>query len=130
GAQESPIMRCYYITKSCGSQQPLQPEDTGQIQMIGWLIEEQDIGLTGKFTSQGQPFAPASGKGVGSLVRICESDLCQRACCPNFALVVFNRLVKQDRKDYLANGLSRCKNVFLSKIAETGATAQRANARI
>ena len=44
-----------------GSKEFFQPEDAFDIQMVGGLIHDQDIGVNNQGPADGQPLAPAAG---------------------------------------------------------------------
>ena len=48
-----------------GIEQAFQPFDPAQIQMIGWLVQQQHIGLLHQGLGNRQALAPAAGKARG-----------------------------------------------------------------
>ena len=53
------------VAEGGGAQQPFQPDDAGQVEVVGRLVEQQQVGPADQFAGQGQPLAPAAGKDVG-----------------------------------------------------------------
>ena len=49
------IVRGDQVAERSSTQQPLQPDDAWQVEMIGRLVEQQQIGLADKFAGQSQP---------------------------------------------------------------------------
>ena len=85
-------MRGDQVAERRGPQQSLQPDDARQIEVVGRLVEQQQIGPAGEFAGQGQPLAPAAREDVGRLVGVGEADLRQRDGGPGVALVILDRL--------------------------------------
>ncbi len=60
--QEVSVVADHDAGERCGIEQAFQPLDAAQIQMIGRLIQQQNIGLLHQRLGNRQPFAPATGK--------------------------------------------------------------------
>ena len=96
--QERPVVGGDEVAERGGPQQPLQPDDARQVEMVGRLVEQQQVGPADQFAGQGQPLAPAAGEDVGRLVGVGEADLRQGDGGPGFALVVLDRLRRRGRR--------------------------------
>src|SRR5581483_8426366 len=79
GSQEGTIVRGNQVAERRGTEQTFQPANAGEIEMIGWLIQQQQIGLSHQLTSHRQALAPAAGQDAGLLLKIREADLGERA---------------------------------------------------
>ena len=55
------------------AQQPFEPDDAGQVEVVCRLVHEQEVGLTGEFAGEGESLSPAAGECVGRLVRVGEA---------------------------------------------------------
>ena len=74
----------------------LQPSDINDIEMVGWLIEQEDIGLEQHGTGESQLHLPATRETSNaiSLALIVEADRGEGR--DNFSLVSEHTLVTQD----------------------------------
>ena len=106
GPQERPVVGGDDVAERGGPQQPFQPDDAGQVEVVGRLVEQQQVGLAGELAGQGQPLAPAAGEDVGRLVRVGEADLGQRDGGPASRSCVFDRVVGEGGEHDGAGGLA------------------------
>ena len=60
--QEVSVVADHDAGERCGIEQRFQPLDPAQIQMIGWLVQQQNVGLLHQGLGDGQALAPAAGK--------------------------------------------------------------------
>ena len=60
--QKVPVVADHDAGERCGIEQAFQPLDAAQIQMIGGLIQQQNIGLLHQRLGNRQALAPATGK--------------------------------------------------------------------
>ena len=56
--EKGAIVRGDQVAESSLTQQPLQPDNARQVEMIGRFVEQQQVGPADKFTGQSQPLAP------------------------------------------------------------------------
>ena len=129
GPQERPVVGGDEVAERGGPQQPFQPDDARQVEVVGRLVEQQQVGPADQLAGQGQPLAPAAGEGVGRLVGVGEADLRQGDGGPRLALVVLDRLVGEGGEQHLADGLAGGEDVVLGDVADAGAAAQRRGCR-
>ena len=59
--QEGTIVGGNHIAERGRPEETLQPHDPRHIEVIGRLIEQQQIGPAGQLAGQGEPFAPPAG---------------------------------------------------------------------
>src|SRR5262249_40611612 len=52
---------------------PFGPQDAGQVEVVGRLVHQEEVGLAGEFPGEGEPLPPAAGQRVGRLVRVGEA---------------------------------------------------------
>jgi hypothetical protein len=57
------------------AEEGFEPEDAFEIEMVGRLIEEQEIGLANQLACEGEPLPPAAGELGRRLVVAVEADL-------------------------------------------------------
>ena len=62
GAQERAVVRGDEVAERRGAQQPFEPDDAGQVEVVGRLVQQQQVGLAGQFAGQGEPLPPAAGE--------------------------------------------------------------------
>jgi len=93
-----------YVAEVAGPQQALEPDDAGQVEMVGRLVQQQEVGPAGELAAQGQALAPAARKEVSRLVGFAKACLSQGNGGPGSALVVLDRLGRNGGKHYLAGG--------------------------
>ena len=105
--QERPVVRGDQIAEWGGPQQPLQPRDARQIEVIGRLVQQQEVGTLDQLAGQRQSLPPASGERIDHLLRIDEADLGQCDGGPSRALVFLERLLGQRIEQHGLHGLSR-----------------------
>ena len=117
------------VAERGGPQQPFQPDDAGQVEMVGRLVEQQQVGPADQFAGQGQPLAPAAGEDVGRLVGVGEADLGERDGGAGFAFVVLDRLVGEGGEQHVADGLAGGEDVVLGEVAEAGACGAASGCR-
>ena len=101
GPQERPVVGGDEVAERRGAQQAFQPDDARQVEVVGRLVEQQQVGLADQLARQRQPLAPAAGEHVGRLVGVGEADLGQRDRRPRLALVLLDRLVGQRSQQHV-----------------------------
>ncbi len=129
-AQKSPIVGGDQVAERRRPEQPLQPDDAGQIEVVGRLIEQQQVGLAHELAGQGKPFAPAAGKMIGPLIGIAETDLRQRDRRPGFALVILDRLAGKRGQKHRADAQTGSERVVLGQVTDARAAPQGTRAGV
>jgi ABC-type cobalamin/Fe3+-siderophores transport system ATPase subunit len=94
-SQKRSVVGDDHAAEGGGPQEALQPDDAGQVEVVGRLVEQQQVGPADQFAGQGQPLAPASGEDVGRLVGVGEADLRQGDDGAGLAFVLFDVFVSQ-----------------------------------
>ncbi len=56
-----------------GAQRALEPQDALEVQVVGGLVEQQDLGLQRELASECQALAPAAGQGLRRQIRALEA---------------------------------------------------------
>ena len=105
------------------AQQPFEPDDAGQVEVVGRLVHEQEVGLTGEFAGEGEPLAPAAGEGVGRLVRVGEAHPREGDGGAGLALAVLEAVGGEGGEHGLAGGEAGVEGVLLRQVADAGAAA-------
>ena len=85
--------------RKIGCQEFFQPENALDVQMVGRLVHDQDLGPGDQGSAEGEPFAPAAGEQADLLLRILEAAPAQQGMHPvvllgRVDLQVLHRLVK------------------------------------
>ncbi len=57
-------------------EQLFQPEDAFEVEVVGRLVEEEEIGFEEEFAGEGEAFSPAAGEGVDGDHRDLQSRFC------------------------------------------------------
>src|SRR5205823_1024031 len=117
-------------TEGSSQEETLEPDDAGQVEMVGRLVQQQQVGPAGEFACQGQTLAPAAREDIHRLVRVAEARLTQRDGSAGPTLMILDQLVLNRGKHYLSGALSRGKDIVLWDIAEADVAAQRTAAGI
>jgi len=60
-------------------QERLEPEDRFDVEVVGRLVEQQDVRLERQLARDGQPLAPAAGERIGGDPSIGEAGFTERA---------------------------------------------------
>ena len=87
-SQECPVVSRHEVAERGSTQESFQPDDAGQIEVIGWFVEEQDVGSADELPGQRQALPPPAGHRLGELVVVFKSDLRKRDRDPGVPLVV------------------------------------------
>src|SRR6185295_16950164 len=78
-------------------QKRLEPQDRVDVQVVGRLIEEQEVGLAGQLARDGEPGAPSPGEAVGLHAGIAESGPAQGQAGAQSPLVFVEPPVSRER---------------------------------
>ena len=62
-AQERPVVGGDQVAEGGSPQQPLQPDDAGQIEMVGRLVEQQQVGLASQSRGPGPAVCASRRRG-------------------------------------------------------------------
>ena len=112
-------------------QERLEPENGVDVEMIGGLIEQQDVGLQRQLARDGQALAPAAGQGIGGERTVGEAGLTERAADPRrrFVFVERGRAAQRVGQDVLDRHAGREDGV-LRDVADANALAHGARAGV
>src|SRR6185437_3588528 len=106
-------------------QQLFEPEDAFDIEMIGRLIEQQQIGFGYELACDGETFLPAAGEGFDRLLEVLEAHPTQKSHRARFALMFIERLFGEGVDDDLLNRFAGGESIFLRHISEAKLPAHR-----
>ena len=71
--EEIPVMRNDEQDAFVSFQPALEPQNGRQIEMVGWLVEQQDVGPAHERTGKIEPHAPTAGKRINRVgVIVCR----------------------------------------------------------
>ena len=106
-------------------QQLFQPFNAGQVEMVGGLVEQQDVRLLHQRLGDGQSFSPSSGQVGSFLLEVLEAGAAERLAGARFPFRFRDLGLFKCGVNHVANGLAGRELGFLLQVAETGALAQR-----
>ena len=98
-------------------QQPFQPQDAFDVEVVGRLVEQEDVGLADELPGDRQPLAPPAGERAGLLPEVGEPDAAEHVAGLRLLLVLVRVRVGQRRGDDLQHGRFRREGVFLRQVA-------------
>ncbi len=127
-AQKGTVVCRHQVTEIRRAQQALQPQDAGEIQMVGRFVQQQQVGFEGQFPRQTQPFAPTARQFLRHQVVVVEADPGEVNGRAGFPLVVLEVLPGQGIDNHLAQGFAGLKSVILGQIPDPGPLTGRADA--
>ena len=64
GLEEPAVVADHQIREALGAEQGLEPDDAGEVEVIGRLVEEQHGGRPGELADDREPLPPAAGERV------------------------------------------------------------------
>jgi hypothetical protein len=86
--QEVPVVADQQQGKAGGREHLFEPQHAFQIEMIGRLVQQQDIGLLDPLAADRQALEPAAGEGARALRGIGKAQLGQHRADPRVALAL------------------------------------------
>ncbi len=87
-----------------GGEQFLEPLDSGQVKVVGGLVEEQDVRFADQGLGNGQPFAPAAGEGGGLGLKAVEAGAAGERLQAAFAIALVGVGHGHGAFKHIANG--------------------------
>ena len=112
-------------------QERLQPEDRFHVEMVGRLVEQQDVRLESQFARDGQPLPPTAGERVGGNGSIGEAGFAEGAGDARGFLVVVERLLLLHGVDQdVFDRHPRREDRILRHVADAHTSAHRARAGV
>jgi hypothetical protein len=126
--EEVPVMGHDEEGKGEAGQEPLQPQHALQVQVVGGFVEEQQVGLAYGLRQDGQPLAPAAGKGGHLFVGLGEAGPLHAGVDARLRLVGLQPQVLQRLLQALPHrqaGRGVLHPVLLGEVAHAQAAARR-----
>ena len=87
-----------------GGEEFFEPLDAGQVEVVGGLVEEEDVGLLGEGEGDGEAFFPAAGVGLGDGVEVLESGAAEGFGGAAFPLGLVDVVLLEGLVDDFAGG--------------------------
>ena len=106
-------------------QHPFKPLDPLQVQVVGRLIQKEDIRLTNELLHNGKALLPAARELSRSLASIRKAALCQRDLDRDGLLRLVQGHARQSGKERLLDTLLALKGFILRDVADLQAPPHR-----
>ena len=117
------------IRAALGAQQRLEPDDAGEIEVVGRLVEQQHVGGAGELAGDGEPLQPAAGERLDRRVRVDEAGAAERLGDPSAASASCSSTSPATRLAHdLLGGRRRREARVLRHVADARQAAERAGA--
>src|SRR5262249_3658243 len=108
------------------AEQPLQPDDARQVEVVGGFVEQEQVGPAGQLAGGGQALAPAAGEGRSGLIGGGGAELGEGDGDAGLALVLLEVLLSKGGKQYLTDRQLGGKGVVLGDVTQPDGAAERA----
>ncbi len=121
--EEITIVADHHAGERRAREQLFEPLDTGEVEMVGGLVEQQDRGILNERFGNGQALPPAAGKTRGLNVEIVESGAPQDLGFARIALCGGHVRALQGAADQGADGRARRRRGLLGDARQPRALA-------
>ena len=121
--EEVAVVADHHAGEGRVGEQLLEPEDAFEIQVVGGLVEEEQVGLADQFAGDGEAALPAAGERFGAQAAIGEAGAAQRLVDARGAFQIVEVLAGDGVGDDLVDGVALGEFGVLRHVADARVAA-------
>ena len=117
--QEVAVVAHHHAGEGGRSEQPLEPQDAFEIEVVGGLVEEEQVGIEGQLARNGEPALPSAGEGFRRGGAVGETGPAERLVDARGTLEIVEALARDGGGDDFRGGELRREAHLLRHVTDT-----------